>query len=110
MRTASLLTRRGKWCYPGGGDVITARKQSLGQGNIFTPVCHAVPGGGWYPIMHCRWYPSVPCSGSACSQGGCLLLGGGGLVRRLPEGDPPGRQLLRAVRILLECILVLVKI
>ena len=25
---------------------ITARKRSLGQGNIFTPVCHSVHGGG----------------------------------------------------------------
>ena len=26
--------------------VITARKRSLGQGNIFTPVCHSVHRGG----------------------------------------------------------------
>ena len=26
--------------------LITARKRSLGQGNIFTPVCHSVHGGG----------------------------------------------------------------
>ena len=26
--------------------IITARKRSLGQGNIFTPVCHSVHGGG----------------------------------------------------------------
>ena len=26
--------------------VITTRKRSLGQGNIFTPVCHSVHGGG----------------------------------------------------------------
>ena len=25
--------------------VITARKRSLGQGNIFAPVCHSVHGG-----------------------------------------------------------------
>ena len=25
--------------------IITARKRSLGQGNIFTPVCHSVHGG-----------------------------------------------------------------
>ena len=32
--------------------VITARKQSLGQdnvGNVFTPVCHSVQGGGVHP-------------------------------------------------------------
>ena len=77
---------------------------------------------GCYPSMHCRWYPSIPCSrfrgvpapgewgvysgGSAprgwfCSGG---LLPGGAWWR------PPGRLLLRAVRILLECILVLMDI
>ena len=29
--------------------IITARKRSLGQGNIFTPVCHSVHGGGGIP-------------------------------------------------------------
>ena len=91
---------------------ITARKRSLGQGYIFTGVCHSVNRGG------------------ACS-GGCLLpVGGsgpGGCSRPTPkaeiEGDQiqahtqggnwggsdplPRRLLLRAVRILLECILVL---
>ena len=55
----------------------------LGQGYIFTGVCDSVHGG------------------CACSQGG--VWSGG-----VPGGDPPpGRLLLRAVRILLECILVL---
>ena len=41
----------------------------------------------------------LPGGGGACS-GGCLVLG-------VPGGDPPpGRLLLRAERILLECILV----
>ena len=76
--------------------------------------------------MHYRWYPSMPCSrggsgprfhgagvwsqGGACSQGRgalvpgeCLLLGGGGWC----EDPPPWQQLLRAVRILLECSFVL---
>ena len=30
--------------------LITARKRSLGQGNIFTPVCHSVHGGGEYLV------------------------------------------------------------
>ena len=36
---------------------ITARKRSLGQGNIFTPVCHSVhtgvPGGDPPPDGYC---------------------------------------------------------
>ena len=101
----------------------------LGQGYVFTRVCDSVHGGG-------GCYPSMPCSRSpggaipACLAGGipaCLAAGlwgggvpapgvggvclqgegvcsGGGVV---PDRDPPGRLLLRAVRILLECILVL---
>ena len=44
--------------------------------------------------------------GGMSARGGCLLPGGvcsGGV----PGGDPQGRLLLRAVRILLDCILVL---
>ena len=43
-------------------ELITARKRSLGQGNIFAPVCHSVH--------------RVVCV-CVCS-GGCLLPGGGG--------------------------------
>ena len=76
----------------------------LGQGYISTGVCHTVNREGG----------SGP-GGDVCSWGGLVrgggLLGGGGLV---PGGllggclveTPPGRPLLRAVRILLECILV----
>ena len=42
----------------------------------------------------------VPGPRVCLPPGGCLLRGG------VPGGDPPGRPLLRAVRILLECILV----
>ena len=48
--------------------LITARKRSLGQGNIFTPVCHSVHGGGgraWLPGGWRAWLP-----------GGAWLLGG----------------------------------
>ena len=86
-------------------------------------------GEGCYPSMHCRWYPSMPCSrgcllrgaaggapapGGMPAPGGCLLQGG-----LLPGvcacsrcvcvcGDPPESRwlLLRTVRILRECILV----
>ena len=61
---------------------------------------------------------SVCPQGGACSGGGCLLRGyllpgvmpglrGGCLVPGVPGGEPPGRLLLWAVRILLECILLL---
>ena len=80
-----------------GNLVITARKRSLGHGNMFTGVCLStgVPGqvGG------------VPGPGGVWSWEGCLILGGSGLG--VPGGDPPQRLLLRAICILLECILVL---
>ena len=59
--------------------IFTARKRSLGQG--FTGVCLSTGGGAW-------------------------SRGVGVWSRGVPGGDPPGRLLLRAVRILLECILV----
>ena len=45
--------------------LITARKRSLGQGNIFTPVCHSVHKGG------------MP----GCSGGHAWLLWGGWLLQ-----------------------------
>ena len=46
---------------------MTARKRSLGQGNIFTPVCHSVHGG------RCLLPGGVP------APGGCLVWGVPGL-------------------------------
>ena len=74
----------------------------LGQGYIFTGVCHSVNRGVSAPV-------------------GCLLPGGGGSGPGagapaprgvwsggcLVEAPPPGRPLLWLVRILLECILVI---
>ena len=55
---------------------VTARKRSLGQGNMFTPVCHSVHGRG------------VPGPVGCLVPGGCLVWGGawsGGV----PGGDLP---------------------
>ena len=112
--------------------VITARKRSLGQGNIFTPVYHSVHRG--MVSQHALQVVSQHAlqQGGACSQGGawsggaqsegCLVWRGllpegtwsGGSAPGaglLPRGDSwwrtPERLLPRVVRILLECILVL---
>ena len=62
---------------------------------MLTGVCLSTRGGGLVP--------GVPGPGGVWSGGR-----GGGLVWEgaVPGGNPPKRLLLRAVRILLECILV----
>ena len=87
----------------------------LGQGYIFTGVWDSVDGGGGGG--------GVWSGGGVCGPGGVSALGGcGPLGVPAPGGvsgprggvwslgvssrHPPGRPLLRAVRILLECILV----
>ena len=123
--------------------IFTARKRSLGQGNIFTPVCHSVHGGrawlwgvcmisggcAWLPGggsvwllggmhgcqgegMHGCWGGMSGCLGGAWLLGGmcgclgghawlqgCVVVGGMHRIRRDTVNE-------RAVRILLECILV----
>ena len=71
--TYSLSMHSNAWLTP----VLLPPATKLGQGYIFTGVCH-----------------SVNRRVSARGGGGCLVE------------TPPGRPLLRAVRILLECILV----
>ena len=86
----------------------------LREGNVFTGVRDSVHGGGPGLGGCLVWGVSAP--------GGCLVQGGvsapGGIAWSrgvsalgggVPGGDPPRRLLLQAVRILLECILVLVE-
>ena len=46
-------------------------------------------GWGCYPSMHCRWYPSIPCSRSpergGSAPGGFCSWGGGCLVETPPR-------------------------
>ena len=86
----------------GQGTIVTARKRSLGQGNVFTPVCHSVHRGGHCPSMHHR------------SHGRGVSVQGGSLSRRVSVWGvwtepplPPTYGHERAFRILLQCILVL---
>ena len=82
------------------GAFVTERIRSMDQGNVFTQVCHSVHRGGGVEGVWCRGVDA--CLG--CLPGECL-----------PEGVSveevctllPRWLLLRTVRILLECILVL---
>ena len=58
----------GQFCY------ITARKRSLGEGNIFTVVCHSVHGGGGglYMMSLPVWLP-----GPMFIQGGVVSVQAG---------------------------------
>ena len=59
---------------------ITARKRSLGQGNIFTPVCHSVHRGGVRGC--CQWGVCMVASGGGgvVAWGACVVALGGGCV------------------------------
>ena len=68
-------------------NILTVHKRSLRQGNVFTPVCHSVHGGGGSALLHAGIHP--------------------------PWADTPPPRILwdmvnkQAVRILLACILVM---
>ena len=50
--------------------IFTARNRSLGQGNVFTPVCHSVhKGGGLCPSMRHRSRDRRSLSGGLSVQG-----------------------------------------
>ena len=83
-------------CEP---NIFTARKQSLGQGNIFTPICHSVhrrrclvpgvpgPGGAWSWGVYL-----VPGGVPGPKRGVVILFTGGGAWSRgcLVPGGVPG--------------------
>ena len=75
--------------------IITARKRSLGQGNIFTPVCHSVHRiggvhGCWRVCMVAGGHAWLPGGGGVHGGGACVVAKGGmhgfGGHAWLPEG------------------------
>ena len=119
---------------------ITSRKRSLGQGNIFVPVCHSVHGGGVVVCLSACWdttplalqtpprsrhptpWEQTPPTGTRPSPWDQTPPGADTPWDHNPPHDqtptprdqtPPGQCMLgdtgnkRAVRILLECNLVL---
>ena len=56
--------------------IITARKRSLGQGNIFTSVCQEFCSQGGCLLPGDLVWRCVPPPGGVPHLGGCLLLGG----------------------------------
>ena len=82
----------GNWRRTDRCGVITARKRSLGQGYIFTGVCHSVNGGGGLPGRH-------PCQVDTPHRGDPLPpVPGRPPARETPlpgrthQGDPPARE------------------
>ena len=77
--------------------------------------CSQKEGRG-HSSMHCKWYPSMPCPHPGgklrgLAWGGLQVPTKGGLQAHTRWGvsrQTPQRLLLRAVCILLECILVLI--
>ena len=103
--------------------IITARKRSLGQGNVFTPVCHSVHGGWGGGVSVPGRITGRMIGGGLCPRGtmsggrgdlcprGSVARGvsvqGGLCPRRVSVQVPtPPYSHERAVHILLECILV----
>ena len=60
--------------------LVTARKRSLGQGNIFTPVCHSVHRGRGHAWLLLGGMRGCSLGGMhGCSQGGVHGCSGGGV-------------------------------
>ena len=84
---------------------FTARKQSLGQGNIFRSVCLSA-GGPLYDITSClaEWSP-LPSRVGLCPGGLVSIKGDGSLPRGSLLEQPP-ESAKWAIRILRKCFLV----
>ena len=71
--------------------IFTVRKRSLGQGNVFTPVCHSVHRGGCVS-QHAM---VRVCVFQHAKGGGCVsqhAMGQTPLGRHTPPGQkPPGQ-------------------
>ena len=106
-------------CREASYAIITLRNEIAKVMFLHVSVSHSVHGG-CYPSIHCRWYPSMPfsrgCGIPACiaggipaclAEGGCLLQGVCSRGMWRPPAPESRRLLLRMVRILLECILIL---
>ena len=62
--------------YPPLKYFFTARKRSLGQGNIFAPVCHSVQGGGGVPgQVHPHPLACTPSPGQVHPRWACAPPG-----------------------------------
>ena len=72
------------------------RPQRSCEGYVFTHICHSVHRRGAIPACIADSIPACLAAGGVCSGGGGDL-----------ETPPSRRLLLRTVRILLECILVI---
>ena len=64
------------WCYGCCTTVFTAHKRSLGQGNIFAPICYFVHRVGWGvpgPGGRGAWSKGAWSGGWCLVPGGCLV-------------------------------------
>ena len=74
--------------------LVTVRKRSLGQGYVFTGVCHSVNRGGGSASVHVGIHPPAKETPPPPA----------------PSPPPPRSRLQRTVRILLECVLVVTEV
>ena len=51
--------------------VFTARKRSLGKGNVFTCMCHSVHGRSLFDVTSCLSLVPFPFQGDLCPGGLC---------------------------------------